>query len=156
MTMDERDTAGVIAPPPLIYLFFILLGAGLDWFWSAPFVSGWPRWTIGGLLIALGLAIGIAAMTRFRRAGTDVRPHKPTTAMVTDGLYRFTRNPMYVGLSVLHLGIAVAVGSLWILAALAPALAVLRYGVIAREERYLEAKFGREYLDYKARVRRWL
>ncbi|MDP6706281.1 MAG: isoprenylcysteine carboxylmethyltransferase family protein [Alphaproteobacteria bacterium] len=155
MTMDEKDTAGVIAPPPLIYLAFILAGIGLDWLWPAPLVPGWLRWPLGGVLIGLGLAIAVAAMLRFRSAGTDVRPHKPSTAVVTDGLYRFTRNPMYVALAIGQAAIAVAADSLWVLAGLAPALAVVRYGVIAREERYLEAKFGREYLDYKARVRRW-
>ncbi len=91
-----------------------------------------------------------------RRAGTNVRPDQPTLALVFDGPFRFTRNPLYLAATGLYLGIALLVDALWPLLLLVPVLAVLRWGVVAREERYLEAKFGEPYRAYKARVRRWL
>ena len=95
-------------------------------------------------------------MGRFRAAGTPVEPYKPTSAIVSDGLYGLSRNPIYVALTLIYLGIGVAIDSPWILALVVPVLLVMRTGVIAREERYLERKFGAEYLDYKVSVRRWV
>lgn len=92
----------------------------------------------------------------FRSARTSFDVRKPTTVLITDGPFRFSRNPGYLALSLLYAGIAVIADSLWVLALLAPALFVMHYGVIAREELYLERKFGSQYLEYKARVRRWL
>jgi protein-S-isoprenylcysteine O-methyltransferase Ste14 len=97
-----------------------------------------------------------AALGRFRRAGTPVCTNRPTTALVTVGIYRRTRNPMYVALTLLYAGIALAADSFWALALLAPLLLLMRYGVIAREERYLAREFGARYLEYRAAVRRWL
>ncbi|NQV80212.1 MAG: isoprenylcysteine carboxylmethyltransferase family protein, partial [Alphaproteobacteria bacterium] len=94
--------------------------------------------------------------TRFRRAGTAVQPYKPSTTVVTDGVYRFSRNPIYLGLTAFYLGLAFAVNSGWAILLLPLVLVVMHYGVIAREERYLEGKFGAAYRDYKNRVRRWL
>jgi protein-S-isoprenylcysteine O-methyltransferase Ste14 len=96
------------------------------------------------------------AVRQFRAAGTNVETPKPATTIVTHGIYRLSRNPMYVSLTLLQAAIGVAAGSLWIVTLLAPTLAVMRYGVIAREERYMERKFGAPYLAYKASVRRWL
>jgi protein-S-isoprenylcysteine O-methyltransferase Ste14 len=92
----------------------------------------------------------------FRRAGTNVPTHKPSTAIVTDGPYRFSRNPIYIALTTLSAGIAIWVNSWWMLALLVPTFVIMNIGVVDREERYLAAKFGDEYLSYKARVRRWL
>jgi protein-S-isoprenylcysteine O-methyltransferase Ste14 len=97
-----------------------------------------------------------AALGRFRRAGTPVETYRPTTALVTEGIYRRTRNPMYVALTLLYAGIGFAANSLWTLGFLPPLLLVMRYGVIAREERYLTRRFGTRYLDYQGSVRRWL
>ena len=91
-----------------------------------------------------------------KRAGTNIRPDQPTLAIVSDGPFRFTRNPLYLALTGLYAGIALLVNALWPLLLLAPVLAVLRWGVIAREERYLEAKFGEAYRAYRSRVRRWV
>jgi len=153
---ESQQIAGVLAPPPLIYLAGILLGLGLDWLWPAPFAPGWARFTLGPLLFLLGLALVLTVVRHFRRAGTSIRTEKPTTALVTDGPFRYSRNPAYVALTLAYLAITLAVDSLWVLVLLLPVLAVMRWGVIAREERYLEAKFGDGYRDYKARVRRWL
>jgi protein-S-isoprenylcysteine O-methyltransferase Ste14 len=111
---------------------------------------------LGVLLVALGLAlVGFAAVS-FLRAHTSPLPIKPTTAIVETGLYRFTRNPMYVGLAALYLGVTLWVDSLWPILFLPVALFTIQRFVIAREELYLETKFGDQYRSYKARVRRWI
>ncbi|MEE8559881.1 MAG: isoprenylcysteine carboxylmethyltransferase family protein [Alphaproteobacteria bacterium] len=156
MTGDDKDLAGVIAPPPLIYLAFLLLGVGLDYVWPVAVIPEGVQYPAGFLLIALGLALFGAAVRRFGKAETSVQTRKPTTAIITDGPFRFSRNPIYLAMSLSYAGIAIAADNLWILGLLVPALAVIRCGVISREERYLERKFAEEYLRYKASVRRWL
>lgn len=159
MSDDRSDkTAGVIAPPPLLYLGTLSVGLGLDHLLGVPSLGlGAPaKWLLGGTLAAAGIALALPAARRFRRAGTHVEPWKPSNALVTGGIYRHTRNPMYLGLTLAYLGLAIAAGSPAALVLLLPLLVVVHYGVIAREERYLEARFGQPYRDYKARVRRWL
>ncbi|MFQ5939589.1 MAG: methyltransferase family protein [Alphaproteobacteria bacterium] len=156
MTAGNRDCPGVIAPPPLIYLGFLGLGLALGYVWPAAVLPGSGQFAAGFALISLGAVIMALAMRRLRRAGTNVEPHKPTTALVTTGPFRLSRNPIYLALSLIHAGIGIAADNPWILGLLVPALAIIRYGVIAREERYLEGKFGAAYLAYKASVRRWL
>jgi len=150
------DHAQVIAHPPLIYLAGILVGLGLDAIWPAPQLSAMVQYVLGGGLFAAGLAAVAASALTFRRAGTSVPTNTPTTALVSRGLYNYSRNPIYLSMTLAHVGIAAAVDSPWILGMLPIVLVIIRFGVIAREERYLEAKFGDAYRDYKARVRRWL
>jgi len=152
----QRDIPGVIAPPPLILLGHILLGLALDWLRPAPFLPAAAQYALGAVLIVLALALAGAAIFRFARAGTNVPTRQPATALVVAGPYRFSRNPIYVGMILLLLGIGVMVDSVWILACAVPFALVLRYGVIAREERYLAAKFGDAYRLYCAKVRRWI
>jgi protein-S-isoprenylcysteine O-methyltransferase Ste14 len=152
----QRDVPGVIAPPPLILLGHILAGLALDWLWPAPFLPPAIQYALGGALIALALALASAAIVRFLRAGTNVPTRRPATALVIAGPYRFSRNPIYVGMILLLLGIGIMVDSAWIVALAAPFALVLRYGVIAREERYLAGKFGEAYRTYCADVRRWV
>ena len=152
----NRDIPGVIAPPPLILLAHLLLGLALDWLWPAPFLASAVQYAVGAALIALAGTLAGAAIFRFVRAGTNVPTRRPATALVVTGPYRFTRNPIYVGMIVLLLGIGVMVDSVWIVVLAVPFALVLRYGVIAREERYLEAKFGDSYRGFRARVRRWI
>ena len=158
MTDHRRDVAGVIAPPPLIFGGFLVAGLLLNAAWPLPVVDvARPvRYAAGAALALLGIAIGLAGFVEFRRAGTDVRPERPTTALVTTGPFRVSRNPLYISQTLVYLGVAVAAESFWALALLVPTLAVIRVGVIAREEIYLERKFGDAYRSYKARVRRWL
>ena len=101
-------------------------------------------------------ALFVGAFGRFRRAGTAVEPWRPSTALVTGGVYRFTRNPIYLGMALLYFGLALAVDSAVTLALLLPLLALVQVGVVSREERYLEAKFGDDYRRYRAAVRRWI
>lgn len=151
-----KDTPGVVAPPPLIVLVPMLAGFGLDYLWPSPALPNVVGYPLGIVLGILGFAAALPALFGFRRAGTSAEPWHPTTVLVTGGLYRYTRNPMYVGLILVYLGVTAAFGGLWVLAMLAPVVVALRYGVIRREESYLEAKFGDAYRDYKASVRRWV
>lgn len=156
MAHDQADKPGVIARPPFIYLGALLLGLALDFAWPSAVLPGVLQYPIGGVIILAGIALMAAAMRRFAAAGTNVPTTLPATALVTGGIYRFSRNPIYVALSLIYAGLAVAADSLWALALLAPVLVMIRYGVIAREERYLQAKFGDAYRRYQASVRRWI
>jgi protein-S-isoprenylcysteine O-methyltransferase Ste14 len=160
MTMTEaRDSAGVIAPPPLIALAAVVLGLALDWLLPAYVVSMLlsltERIIIGAMLIATGGALAIPAMRGFRSAGTHVEPWKPSSALVTGGIFGWLRNPMYVGLALIVAGLGIALASDWMLVMLVPAVLLLHFGVVKREERYLEAKFGDAYRAYKERVPRY-
>jgi protein-S-isoprenylcysteine O-methyltransferase Ste14 len=154
-----RDSAGVIAPPPLIAGATVLLGLVMDW--EIPFfVLGnyfsWPvRLTVGGALVAAGVLLAMAAVRCFRSVGTNVPPWQPALALATDGVYQWLRNPMYVGLGLLVAGIGIGLGSDWTLILLVPAAGLMHTGVVQREERYLEAKFGDDYRRYKASVPRY-
>src|SRR6185369_15692971 len=142
----------------LIFVAFLGVGLAVDFF-AFRVASGLPAGGRYGAAVALAvvaLLLGFGALFRFRRAGTNPEPWRPTTAIVTSGVYRFTRNPMYLGMVLLYAAIAVAADSVVALVLLVPLLVVIRYGVIAREERYLVAKFGDEYRRYQASVRRWL
>lgn len=114
------------------------------------------RLPAGALLVALGAGLVISFGGLFRRAGTPMDPRETPTALVTGGPYRLSRNPAYLGMGLLYAGIAILAGTLWAFLTLIPTLVVMSRGVIAREERYLERKFGAEYLAFKARTRRWL
>ena len=111
---------------------------------------------LGVPLVAVAIALFSYSVAKFRAAGTPVPARKPTTVIVRTGPYRFSRNPIYLAFSVFQLGIAIWANSVWLLATLVGAVALIHYLVIRREEQYLERKFGAQYLDYKASVRRWL
>ena len=153
----DAGTAGVIARPPLLYLAALLLGLVLDRLLRLPFPgTDLVHWIIGGALILIGLALGAAGIRNFSRAGTPVRSIHPTRALVTTGVHGWTRNPIYLGMFLVYGGIGVAAQSPWTLILTLPLAITIRYGVVAREEAYLERRFGEAYRDYKARVRRWL
>ena len=153
----DQDSAKITFPPPLIALGLLLLGLALDRVlpWRLNLEGLW-RYLCGSALIVAGAALLLAAAGGFRKAGTDLKPWKTTSAIVSQGIYGWTRNPMYLGMVLVYLGLSLILASLGALL-LAPILVLLfQTQVIAREERYLEAKFGEAYVDYKARVRRWL
>jgi protein-S-isoprenylcysteine O-methyltransferase Ste14 len=157
--VTDTGTAGVIARPPLLYLSALLIGFVLDHLLRLPFPvsgSGLVHWIIGGSLILIGFALAAAGVRNFSRAGTPVRSIHPTRALVTTGIYGWTRNPIYLGMFLIYGGIGVAARSPWTLILTLPLAITIRYGVVAREEAYLERRFGDAYRDYKARVRRWL
>ena len=151
-----RDVPGVIARPPLLFLAHLVLGLAFDWLCPAPFLPSAIQYAAGAALIAVAGTLAGSAIACFVRAGTNVPTTRPATALVLRGPYRFSRNPIYIGMLLLLLGIGVMVDSAWIVALLVPFALVLRYGVIAREERYLEAKFGDSYRAFRVRVRRWI
>jgi protein-S-isoprenylcysteine O-methyltransferase Ste14 len=154
-----RDNAGVIAPPPLLALAAILIGLALDWLLPAYVLRvllTWPqRLVIGGILFVGCCGLGFPALLAFRAAGTHVEPWKPASVLVTGGLYRYLRNPMYVGLMLFLTGLAIALASDWMLVMTVVFALVLHFGVVKREERYLAAKFGEPYLNYSAAVPRY-
>ena len=157
--MATKDTPGVVAPPPLIFLGFLVLGGVLDWL--LPLAPSVPlgretAWIIGGVLILAGIALIVGGVTNFVRAGTPVPTREPTAALVTTGVHGFSRNPIYVSMFSMYLGIGIAARSPWILLLVIAVALIIRYGVVAREERYLTRRFGDDYTSYKTRVRRWL
>jgi protein-S-isoprenylcysteine O-methyltransferase Ste14 len=159
MSDDARgapDNPGVVAPPPLIYAGALALGLVANRLYPIAFLPRAVSRVLGLPLVFGGLAIGLLGFREMRRAETNVDPYKPATAIVTEGPYRFTRNPLYLGMTLVHSGIIALFNALPAAMLLPLALAVMRRGVIEREERYVESKFGDEYLAYKARVRRWL
>ena len=142
--------------PPLIFGAAIAVGLAFQWMWPRPVRSPAGLGPMGGGLIVVALVLLFAAVRRFQAAGTPVPARKPTTAIVRTGPYRFSRNPIYLAFSLLQLGVALWLNSWWLVATLAAAVAIIHYIVIPREEQYLEARFGAEYRDYKAAVRRWM
>jgi protein-S-isoprenylcysteine O-methyltransferase Ste14 len=158
-TIERCDIAGVFAPPPLIGLAVVLIGLALDWLLPAyvltVLLSLAARLAIGLPLMIAGIVLAIAAKRSFDKVGTDPHPWHPTRALASIGPYAYVRNPMYVGLALLVAGLAVALASDWSLVMLVPAALVMHFGVVKREERYLEAKFGDDYRQYMARVPRY-
>ena len=150
------DAPGVIIFPPVLCVSALLLGITFQYLW--PLHLGLARTLpiVGAILVAMSGIIVLGAFRSMRCAETNVHPGKPTTAIVSAGPYRFTRNPIYLGNTMLYAGLAVMFNAVWPLLTLAPFFLLLHWGVVLREERYLEAKFGDAYLSYKARVRRWL
>jgi protein-S-isoprenylcysteine O-methyltransferase Ste14 len=156
---SDTAVAGVIARPPFLYLACLLLGLALDHVLPLPLAlpeAALIRWTAGGGHIVVGLAIVAAGIRNFARAATPVPSNKPVRALVTTGIYGWSRNPIYVGMLLLYAGVGLAARGPWVLVLALPLAITLRYGVVAREEAYLERRFGDPYRDYKARVRRWL
>ena len=158
----NAGTAGVIARPPLLFLGALLLGFVSDHLLPLPFLVSrmgsihWISAIIAACLIAMGVVLVAAGIRNFSAAGTPVPTNEPTRALVMTGIHSRTRNPIYLGFFLVYVGIGIVVRSPWILIFTLPLAAVIRYGVVAREEAYLEARFGDDYRDYKARVRRWL
>lgn len=153
----NSDNSNAVVHPPIAWALAFVAGVGLDWLYPMPFVPiSVPTTWVGGAVFALGLVLAISAIVTVRKAGTRVETNKPTTTIVSGGPYSFTRNPIYIGMFLGQCGLAVGFNSLWLLATLVPFHFVIRYGVVAREEVYLERKFSKVYLDYKSRVRRWL
>ena len=145
--------------PPVLTLACLVLGFALDRLLPLPLAQ--PEltsigWTAGGVMIASGIALMAVGIRNFSRADTPVPSNQAVRALVTSGIHGWSRNPIYVGMLLLYAGIGVAARSPWILILALPLFVILRYGVVAREEAYLERRFGDAYRDYKAHVRRWL
>jgi len=158
----DRETARAIARPPFLFLGALLLGFVSDHLLPLPFPvsrigpAHWISAVIAGSLILTGIGVFAAGIRNFSSAATPVQGTKPTRALVTTGIHGWSRNPIYLGMFLVYGGIGIAVRSPWILILALPLAITMRYGVVAREEVYLERRFGDAYRDYKARVRRWL
>lgn len=152
----QPDNAGVRFPPPFIYLAAYLAGTAAERLLSTHLTAPLALRVLGGILGAGGLLLAGSAAMLFRAAGTHLEPFAPTTVIVTVGPYRFTRNPIYLGLAALYAGVALWRSQWCALALLPVVLWIVDRLVIAREERYLAGKFGHAYIRYRDRVRRWL
>jgi protein-S-isoprenylcysteine O-methyltransferase Ste14 len=139
-----------------VYFFSLVTGSLIQVVTPLSFFPRALAVPLGASLVALALALFAYSVGKFRAAGTPVPARKPTTVIVRTGPYRFSRNPIYLAFSLLQLGIAIWVNSLWLIATLVAAVGLIHYVVIPREEQYLERRFGAEYLNYRASVRRWL
>ena len=155
---SPQDThgPGIHLHPPIIYAISILSGIGLNNLWPRTMPYGIYGHTWGGILIALAVIIAAWSLLHFHKADTDVRPDKPDSNLITSGPFRFTRNPLYIVLTLTQITTAVWLNNLWIVLLVIPSVVVITFYAIAREEHYLETLFGQDYLDYKKRVRRWL
>lgn len=156
--MAEKDTAGVLMPPPIAWLLAVVAGVELNQLmpWSYLPMAALPRIVIGVAVFAVAVLLAAWSIRTMRLAGTRYETSKPTSVIVAEGPYRFTRNPIYTAMMIGEAGLAVALDNAWLLAMLLPFYVVLRWGIIAREEAYLEREFGAPYLAYKQSVRRWV
>jgi protein-S-isoprenylcysteine O-methyltransferase Ste14 len=150
------DYPKVITPPPVIVLIVIAAGFAASLILPLRFIDGYARYIAGGALLLVTAVIILSAYFKMTRAGTNVDVRKPATAVVTDGVYSYTRNPMYVSMVVFLAAMSLLLNNLWIAILIPVFIFIMGRGVIAREELYLEEKFGAQYTDYKERVRRWL
>jgi protein-S-isoprenylcysteine O-methyltransferase Ste14 len=156
VTGSRSDTPGVVVHPPIVFAATVLAAVGLDALRRGSFAPPDLAAPLGIAIVAVSLVWFVVCVREFRRTGTAIRPDEPTTVLIRTGPYTRSRNPVYASMVLLQAGLAVWTDNAWMLGTLVPAVAVIRWGVIAREESYLERKFGEDYLEYCRRVRRWL
>ena len=155
MKSQLPDRSGVQIPPPLIFIGAFIASRFLQSRMPFPLLPNKGRTRLGLVLIGVASTIATFAARTLRRAGTDISPMRPTT-LVVEGPYRFTRNPLYLAMTLFYAGLTVLANTFWGALLLPVVLVLVNRGVIEREERYLERKFGEQYMQYKERVRRWL
>lgn len=157
MTEQEQQTPRIRLIPPLVYAVSLFIGLGIEQLLSLVSIP-WT-WRAGpaiGLIALAGLLIAPTVM-RFRKADTPFADFsKPATTLITDGPYRYSRNPTYLALTLLYLGVGVLFSSVWVCVLVVPTLLIINVAVVLKEEQHLESQFGEEYLRYKTAVRRWL
>lgn len=158
MNDKTHDRPDVVVLPPILLAVTIAAGVILDWLVPIGLLAALPavsRIVVGGVLFVLGASVLVAARQAFVKAGTNIRPDMPTTALITSGLFAHSRNPIYQGASIALLGLGLMLASDWIVVLTVPTLVLLHYGVVLREERYLERKFGEAYRRYRAAIPRY-
>jgi protein-S-isoprenylcysteine O-methyltransferase Ste14 len=155
VTPNQADSPGVRVPPPLVFLAGLAIGLVLSNWAPTEYLGRAIARPLGRVVTGIGVLLALSAVYAFSRARTDLRPNRPSSALVRTGPYRFTRNPMYVSLTIVYVGVAVMMQSLWSLLLLPLVVAFIRMKVIGREEAYMERRFGADYLRYKSEVRRW-
>jgi protein-S-isoprenylcysteine O-methyltransferase Ste14 len=156
MNRNVFDNSGVIAFPPALYAVTLLIGLGMSYFLPISFMPRLVSLPLAGTAIIGAGLISISAFRVMNRAHTAIDPTKPTTAIVSDGMFNISRNPLYLSLTLLYIGISLLFNAGWALQLLVPLLLIVQVGVTAREEDYLERRFDDEYLTYRTRVRRWI
>jgi protein-S-isoprenylcysteine O-methyltransferase Ste14 len=157
-TESAEKGADVRFPPPLVWLGGVILGLIIDYLVMAmPFpIARTARFALSGALLGLGVGLALAARGLFKKTGQSVRPWDPTPELIFDGPYKFTRNPMYLGLTLFQIGLGLLLNSIWVSALALLALAMVHFIAVLPEERYLSTKFGDSYRNYLGRVRRYL
>ena len=156
MSDANSDAPGVRIIPPLIYLAGVIVGSLASILMPTKVIPTPVAWAIGGILILCGAALAGSAISRFKGVGTTIRPDRASRTLVVAGPYKFTRNPMYLGLAVVYLAITITDQSLWALILLPVVLTIVQRRAIEPEEAFLERRFGAVYTSYQAKVRRWL
>ena len=156
MSNSGSDAPNVRIVPPLVYVAGLAIGFLASTWAPTRVLPHSIAWSIGAVMALSGAALMCSALFQFHTAGTTVRPDRAPVAFVITGPYQFTRNPMYLGLATLYLGVSIAAQSLWALILLLLVLVIIQRWAIEREEAFLERRFGRDYKEYRARVPRWL
>lgn len=155
---DKKDSPEIhkYVHPPVVAIFYIIVAIMLGIF--MPLLGELTRSVrnIGFGLVAVGFLLGLAALIEFRKAKTTVLPHGSVSNIISSGIFRFTRNPIYLGFLLMVIGFPLNYGSLWGIIAAPFFVVTMNRLVIEKEEAYLEKKFGERYASYKSRVRRWL
>ncbi len=154
--MADADGRERVVPPPLIYLAGLLIGLALDAAWPAAFLPAHAQYVAGGVVIAVSLGLFAVVLGAFARAGTSIDHRRPTTSIIASGPLRYSRNPVYVSMTLLLIGLGLAIDSAWIVAMSVPAALVTHRFVILKEEAFLAKKFGQDYERYRETVRRWV
>ena len=156
MTLDKDEHgASVKFPPPIVFILFMLFAYDIHYFFAIQIGNMSSLIYIGSFFVALGLAILLITLISFKRAQTNIEPWKPTTQIISSGIYAYSRNPMYIAFGIVTIGTGIILNSLWITLSFIPSIVVIFFIAIKKEELYLENKFGQDYLSYKAKVRRW-
>ena len=153
---DGNDAPDVKIIPPLVYLAGIVIGSLATIWMPTKVITNSVAWTVGGILSFCGGVLAGSAILKFKDVGTAVRPDHAASTLVITGPYKITRNPMYLGLAFVYLGIAIAGQSVWALILLPVVLAIIQRRAIEPEEAFLEKRFGANYISYKEKVPRWL
>jgi protein-S-isoprenylcysteine O-methyltransferase Ste14 len=156
MSDINSDAPNVRIVPPLVYLAGLVIGFLANVWIPIRFIPDLAAWPLGGALIACGAVLAGSALMRFKAVGTTVRPDRPASTLVITGPYKITRNPMYLGLAFVYVGIAIAGQSVWGLILLPVVLTIIRRRAIEPEEAFLKHRFGADYITYTTKVRRWM
>lgn len=154
--MVSDDNKEHVPLPPLIYLAGVMLGWGIHSLMPVRVLPDVWQQPVGGVLIVLGLIVAFLSVVTLYRAGTSPLHERPTTRIVPGGVFAWSRNPIYLGMLLICVGLAVFFDTVWVLGGTVLAVLIIHHVVIAREEAFLEVKFGQTYLDYKRQVRRWV
>ncbi|NOQ94452.1 MAG: isoprenylcysteine carboxylmethyltransferase family protein [Methylophaga sp.] len=154
--MEDKGSSGVIIPPPIVYFVCILIGIGLNYLWPFSFFPQSIQDPIGYSIIALSILLFGLVLREFSKSGTSTDYRKSTVAIISTGPFCYSRNPIYLSLTMLNIGVAFVVGSFWVIIMTIPAVLIVHYAVILKEEAYLIKKFGDEYHCYMNSVRRWI